>query len=311
MSVMTLTVAVCSAAGPSVAAAILAVASWQWLFMINVPLGIAGILLAWHSAPRNSPAGHRFDKFSAVLNALTFGLMLFGFDGLAHGASPLVIVCELSLGILAGFVFIRRQKGLAAPMLPVDLFRLPAFALSIATSICSYAAQTIAQIALPFFFQIAGGVSQSMVGLMITPWPAVIMIVAPVSGRLSDRYPAGLLCGIGLAILTVGLLLMLRIPPDAALGSVAWRMAICGIGFGFFQSPNVRAIVAAAPRNRSGVASGMMSTARLIGQTIGGVAVAMIFGFTHGEIAHGVQIALTVAAAASAAACVLSFLRLR
>ena len=311
MSVMTLTVAVCSAAGPSIAAAILSVAAWQWLFLANVPLGLAAILFAWHSAPGNVPAGHRFDKVSAILNALTFGLMLFGFDGLAHGAEPVVIATELGVGVLAGIAFVRRQKDLTAPMLPVDLFRLPAFALSIATSICSYAAQTIAQISLPFYFQIAGGVSQSMVGLMLTPWPAVIMIVAPVSGRLSDRYPAGLLCGVGLAILTAGLILMLQIAPDARLEDVAWRMAICGIGFGFFQSPNVRAIVAAAPRNRSGVASGMMSTARLIGQTIGGVTVAMIFGFTHGDITSGSRLALSTAAIASAAACVLSFLRLR
>ena len=311
MSVMTLTVAVCSASGPSVAAAILSIASWHWLFAFNVPLGLAGFWLAWKAAPRNPPAGHRFDKQSAVLNALTFGLLLIGFDGLGHGAHPLLIVAELGAGAIAGIVFVRRQNGLTAPMLPVDLFRVPAFALSVATSVCTYAAQTIAQIALPFYFQVAGGATQAAVGLMMTPWPAVIMIIAPISGRLSDRYPAGLLCGLGLAVLTGALCLMLRIAPDASLADVAWRMALCGIGFGFFQSPNVRAIVSAAPANRSGVASGMMSTARLTGQTIGGAVVAMIFGFTQGDIAAGVQSALIVAVVASGVACVLSFLRLR
>lgn len=311
MSIMTLTVAVCSASGPSVAAAILSVASWHWLFLMNVPIGVAGLALAWHAAPRNPPAGHRFDKVSAVLNALTFGLLLIGFNELGQGASPWLILGALAGGAVAGVAFVRRQQGLTAPMLPVDLFRLPAFALSVATSVSTYAAQTIAQIALPFYFQVAGGLPQGVVGLMMTPWPAVIMIVAPVSGRLSDKYPAGLLCGVGLMVLTTGLMLMFSVPPDASLGQVAWRMAWCGIGFGFFQSPNVRAIVGAAPRNRSGVASGMMSTARLTGQTIGGVVVAMVFGFTHGDIAGGVHIALTVAVVLSAAASVLSFLRLR
>ena len=311
MSVMTLTVAVCSTAGPPVAAAILSVASWHWLFLFNVPMGLLGLALAWYAAPRTPAAGHRFDRESAVLNALTFGLLLIGFDGLGHGANPLLIAAELAAGFVAGVAFVRRQRGLSAPMLPVDLFRLRAFALSIATSVSTYAAQTIAYIALPFYFQIAGGAAQSLVGWMVMPWPAVIMVIAPVSGRLSDRYPAGLLCGVGLAVLTAGLLLLLSLPPDAALGAVAWRMALCGIGFGFFQSPNVRAIVSAAPRNRSGVASGMMSTARLVGQTIGGVTVAMVFGFTHGDIAHGVHIALTVAAGLAAVACVFSFLRLR
>ena len=311
MSIMTLTVAVCSAAGPSVAAAILSVASWHWLFLMNVPIGIVGVALAWYATPSNPPEGHRFDKTSAVLNALTFGLLLIGFNEIGQGASPWVIGGALAAGAVAGVVFVRRQQGLTAPMLPVDLFRLPAFALSVATSISTYAAQTIAQIALPFYFQMAGGVSQGMVGLMMTPWPAVIMIIAPVSGRLSDKYPAGLLCGVGLVVLTTGLMLMFSVPPDASLGQVAWRMAWCGIGFGFFQSPNVRAIVSAAPRNRSGVASGMMSTARLTGQTIGGVVVAMTFGFMHGDIAGGVHVALTVAVVLSAVASVLSFLRLR
>lgn len=311
MSVMTLTVAVCSASGPSVAAAILSVATWPWLFAFNVPIGLVGFWFAWRAAPVNPGSGHTFDKTSAVLNAATFGLLLIGFDGLGHQANLLFVAAALAAGGLIGYAFVKRQQGLQAPMLPVDLFRLPAFALSVATSICSYMAQTIAQIALPFFFQLAGGLSQSMVGLMLTPWPAVIMIVAPVSGRMSDRYPAGLLCGVGLGVLSFGLGLMLMVSPDASLADVAWRMAICGIGFGFFQSPNVRALVGAAPKNRSGVASGMMSTARLTGQTIGGVTVAMIFALTHGDIAHGVHIALITAIVASTAACVLSFLRLR
>ena len=311
MSVMTLTVAVCSTAGPPVAAAILSVASWPWLFLFNVPMGLAAFALAWYAAPASPRARHRFDRESAVLNALTFGLLLIGFEGLGHGAHPLLIAGELAAGALAGFFFVRRQQGLSAPMLPVDLFRLPAFALSVATSVSSYAAQTIAYVALPFYFQIAGGAPQSLVGWMVMPWPAVIMVIAPVSGRLSDRYPAGLLCGVGLAILTAGLLLLWPLPPDASLGTVAWRMALCGIGFGFFQSPNVRALISAAPRNRSGVASGMMSTARLTGQTIGGVTVGMAFGLAHGDIAQGVHIAVAVAAAFSAVACVFSFLRLR
>ena len=311
MSVMTLTVAVCSAAGPSVAAAILSVASWHWLFAFNVPLGLVGIWLAWSAAPSTPGSNHRFDKFGAVLNALTFGLLLIGFDNLAHGAQPALAIAELAAGAVAGAVFVQRQKGQTAPMLPVDLFRIPAFALAVATSVCSYAAQTIAQISLPFYFLVAGGLSQAMVGWEITPWPAIIMIVAPVSGRLSDHYPAGLLCGVGLAILTAGLVLMLNVPPDAPFIDVAWRMALCGTGFGFFQSPNVRAIVAAAPRNRSGVASGVMSTARLTGQTIGGVIVAMAFAVTGGDIARGVKIALTVVAVCSAAACLVSFARLR
>ncbi|MDR3529077.1 MAG: MFS transporter, partial [Rhodopila sp.] len=305
-----LVVATSSAAGPSLAAAILSVASWHWLFTFNVPFGILAVWLALRSLPDTPKSFHPFDLASAALNAATFGLLLVGLDGIGHGQSAAWVAAELLGGTVAGVVFIRRQNRMAAPMLPVDLFRTPIFALSVATSVCSYAAQTAAYLALPFYFAVAGGMSQSRIGLLITPWPAVVVIVAPIAGRLSDKYPAGLLGGLGLAVLTAGLLLMLALPPDPPFVDVVWRMMVCGIGFGFFQSPNNRALIAAAPRSRSGVASGVVSTARLTGQTIGGVAVAVIFGFTHGDIAGGVGLALTVGAVFSGFACVISFLRL-
>lgn len=305
-----LVVATSSAAGPSIAAGILAVASWHWLFTFNVPLGLLALWLARSSLPDTPRAGHAFDYPSAVLNALTFGLLLVGLDGVGHGHDKWLVGGELAAGAVACVVFIRRQQTLPAPMLPLDLFRVPVFALSVGTSVCSYAAQTIAQLALPFYFQMAGGMSQTQIGLLITPWPAVVVFIAPLAGRLSDRYPAGLLGGMGLAVLTLGLLLALALPPDAPYPDVVWRMMVCGIGFGFFQSPNNRALIAGAPRHRSGAASGVVSTARLTGQTIGGVTVALVFALTHGDIPHGVAIALTAGATFSGAACLISFLRL-
>jgi MFS transporter, DHA2 family, multidrug resistance protein len=310
IATIALVVATCSAAGPSLAAAILAVASWHWLFTFNVPFGVLAVLLALRSIPDTPKSGHRFDLVSAALNAATFGLLLVGLDGIGHGQDAGWVAMELAGGSVACVVFIRRQNRMAAPMLPVDLFRTPVFALSVATSVCSYSAQTIAFLALPFYFAVAGGMSQSRIGLLITPWPAVVVIVAPIAGRLSDKYPAGLLGGIGLAVLTAGLLLMLALPPDPPFLSVVWRMMVCGIGFGFFQSPNNRALISAAPRSRSGVASGVVSTTRLTGQTIGGAVVAVIFALMHGNIAGGVDIALSVGATFSGFACVISFLRL-
>ena len=310
IATIALVVATCSAAGPSLAAAILAVASWHWLFTFNVPLGVIAVWLALRSIPDTPKSAHRFDLISAALNAATFGLLLVGLDGVGHGQSGLWVGLELGIGTVACVVFIRRQNRMAAPMLPVDLFRTPIFALSVATSVCSYSAQTAAFLALPFYFAVAGGMSQSHIGLLITPWPAVVVIVAPIAGRLSDRYPAGLLGGIGLAILTVGLALMLTLPANPPFFDVVWRMMVCGTGFGFFQSPNNRALISAAPRSRSGVASGVVSTARLTGQTIGGAIVTVVFALTHGDVAAGVDTVLTVGAAFSGFACVISFLRL-
>jgi DHA2 family multidrug resistance protein-like MFS transporter len=305
-----LVVATCSAAGPSLAAAILAVASWHWLFLFNLPFGVLAVWLALWSLPETPKSGYRFDVPSAVLNAATFGLLLVGLDGIGQSQNRILIAAELAVGTLAAVAFIRRQNRMAAPMLPVDLFRQPIFALSVVTSVCSYSAQTVAYLALPFYFAVAGGMSQSHIGLLITPWPAAVVIVAPIAGRLSDRYPAGLLGGLGLAVLAVGLVLMLGLPADPPFTDVVWRMMVCGIGFGFFQSPNNRALIAAAPRARSGAASGVVSTARLTGQTLGGVMVALVFGLNHGDVAASVTTALILGAICAGFACVVSFLRL-
>jgi MFS transporter, DHA2 family, multidrug resistance protein len=310
VAMMGLIVAVSSASGPSLAALILTVSSWHWLFLFNAPFGALAVWLALRALPETPRSGQKFDLISAGLNALTFGLLLLGLDGLGHGSERVMVAAELVVGVLAAALFISVQRTRTDPMLPVDLFRLPVFALSVGTSVCSYAAQTVAYLALPFYFQVAGGLSQSQVGLLITPWPAVVVIVAPLAGRLSDKYSAGLLGGLGLAVLTAGLLLARSLPPDAAFADVVWRMMVCGIGFGFFQSPNNRAIISAAPRHRSGAASGTLSTARLTGQTIGGVTVALVFGLTHGDIAAGVGLALLAGAVFSGVACGVSFFRM-
>jgi DHA2 family multidrug resistance protein-like MFS transporter len=311
VGISALVVATSSAAGPTVAAAILSVASWHWLYLMNIPLGIVAVALARRSLPYTPLSGARYDWLSAVLSAASFGLLLTGLDGFGHDEAHLFVATEFALGAIAAFVFIRRQNRLASPLLPVDLFRKPIFSLSVATSICSYAAQTIAYVTLPFYFAVGGDMSQARIGLLITPWPAVVVIIAPIAGRLSDRYPAGLLGGIGLAVLTGGLITLNLLPADPSFADAVWRMMIAGIGFGFFQSPNNRTLIASAPRHRSGVASGVLSTARLTGQTLGGVTVAVIFGLMAGHIGQEAHAALTVAAAFSGVACVISFLRLR
>ena len=311
VGISALVVATSSAAGPTIAAAILSIASWHWLYLMNIPLGIIAVLLATRSLPVTPLSGSRFDWISALLSAASFGFLLTGLDGFGHDEAHIFVAAEFILGAIATTIFIRRQNRMAAPLLPVDLFRKPIFALSVATSICSYAAQTIAYISLPFYFAVGGNMSQTQIGLLITPWPAVIVLIAPLAGRLSDRYPAGLLGGIGLAVLTVGLFVLNLLPSDPAFIDAVWRMMLSGIGFGFFQSPNNRALISAAPRSRSGVASGVLSTSRLTGQTLGGVTVAVIFGLMAGHIGEEVHTALTVAAAFSGIACVISFLRLK
>ena len=313
MGIIGLVVAAAAAAGPSVTAAILSVASWHYLFLLNVPLGGLALVMTLRSVPKTQGAGHQFDFTGAMLNAAGFGLMFLGANGLGHGGNAGLSMAELVAGMVIFWVFVRLQMFVAAPMLPVDLLLLPAFAMSAVTSVCAYVCQTLAFLALPFYFLYVGGRSQIETGLLLTPWPAALIVVAPLAGRLADRYPAGLLCGAGLAALTAGMLLLLRVPAEAGLTNVILPMLICGIGFGLFQSPNNRAFMASAPRERSGACAGMMTTSRLTGQTLGGLIVVLVFsaaGAGQDAIASGAIAAMSIGASFAAAAMAVSFWRL-
>jgi MFS transporter, DHA2 family, multidrug resistance protein len=308
-----LVVAASSAAGPSVAAGIMALGSWPWLFGVQVPLGVLSWWLSLRYLPPSPPSGHKFDPISALLNAVALGSFIPGLDGIGRGQSKPVVAAELAIGIIVGSIFVRRQLTLRAPMLPVDLFRRPVFALSVATATCVHAASMITLITLPFYFQYVAGMSPIEIGLLITPWPAVLVVVAPIAGRLADRYPAGLLGGLGLAVMTGGLLLVLLMPENVSRWDIAWRMAVCGIGFGFFQSPNNRLLIGSAPPDRAGAGSGMVSTARLVGQTIGSALVAVVFGLTHhaaDPVVLGSHVAIGLAAGFAALGTALSWARL-
>ena len=308
-----LVVAASSAAGPSVAAAIMAFGSWPWLFAVQVPFGALSWWLSLRYLPRSPPSGHKFDPASALLNAVALGTFIPGLDGIGRGQSVTMVLLELAIGIGVGTIFLRRQLTLRAPMLPVDLFRRPVFALSVATAVCVHGAAMITLITLPFYLQYVEGLSPIEIGMLITPWPAVLVVVAPIAGRLADRYPAGLLGGLGLAVMTVGLLLVLFLPEHASRLDIAWRMAVCGTGFGFFQSPNNRLLIGSAPPDRAGAGSGMVSTARLVGQTTGSALVAVVLGLTHNTphpVVLGTHVAIAVAAGFAALGTVLSWARL-
>jgi DHA2 family multidrug resistance protein-like MFS transporter len=144
-------------------------------------------------------------------------------------------------------------------------------------------------------------------GFLTTPWPLVVAIMAPIGGRLSDRYPAGLLGGIGLALLGIGMGLLAILPANPGVANIVWRMMVCGIGFGFFQTPNMKALMSSAPPHRSGGASGIVATARLIGQTTGAAFAALCFSLAGRD---GATLALALGAGFAAVGALVSFLRL-
>jgi DHA2 family multidrug resistance protein-like MFS transporter len=302
-----LVVATAFTLGPTIASGILAIGPWTWLFAINIPFGLAAILIGWRTLPRTPTATHAFDFLGALLAAACLGLFILGIGSAAHHARPGLVLIELVSAVLLGWVLIRRQADSPAPVLPIDLFRRPVFALSSATAICSFAVQGLAFVSLPFYFEDILGRSQVETGFFMTPWPLVVAIMAPIAGRLSDRHPAGILGGLGLALLGLGMGLLAMLPASPHVADIVWRMAVCGCGFGFFQAPNMKALMSSAPAARGGSASGVVATARLTGQTIGAALAALCFGLVGRE---GATVALVLGAVFAAAGCGMSVLRL-
>jgi DHA2 family multidrug resistance protein-like MFS transporter len=282
MAINAMVISVSAASGPTLAGLILSFASWNWLFLINLPLGIVALMLGWKLLPSNPPSNTKrsFDKISALGNALTFGLLIYTLEGVAHAENRMLIYIQFLLLLVIGTLYIRRQQKLATPILPVDLFKIPIFSLSIGSSTASFTAQMLAMVSLPFFLQNVLGFDAVEIGLLMTPWPLATILAAPLSSRLLERHVhPGLLGGIGMAIFAFGLSMLFFLPDNPEKWQLVWRMAICGMGYGLFQTPNNVTITASAPIARSGGASGMLGTARQLGQTLGATAVALIFRF--------------------------------
>ena len=311
MAINAMVISVSAASGPTLAGLILSVASWNWLFLINLPLGLIALLLGWKLLPNNHPCETKrsFDKISALGNALTFGLLIYTLEGVAHAENRTLILIQFILLIIIGFLYIRRQQKLTTPILPVDLFKIPLFSLSIASSTASFTAQMLAMVSLPFFFQNVLGFDAVEIGLLMTPWPLATILAAPLSSRLLERHVhPGVLGGMGMGIFAIGLSMLYILPENPEKWQIIWRMAVCGMGYGLFQTPNNVTITTSVPISRTGGASGMLGTARQLGQTLGATLVALTFRFFSED--KEFQMCILFAVIFAIASMILSILRI-
>ncbi len=307
-------VASATAAGPTIAGALLSVASWHWLFLINVPFGIAAFFIGRKYLPRNpgNKGERKFDWISAAANAAMFGLIFLALGGYKARGDELRLIVMLAIALIIGYCYVRREKGCEEPMLPVDLFHIRIFSLSIITSVCSFIAQMLAMVSIPFILMNSYGFSAISTGLLMTPWPLATMICSPFAARFVERHNAGATAAAGMAVFAAGLVALILTPSDSATElDIIWRMTLCGIGYGMFQTPNNIMMVSSTPVHRSGGAGGMQSTARLVGQTLGATLVTVIFAITAGSTATMVHSCLWAAFAFAIAAGTFSVLRTR
>jgi len=305
-------VAVTAASGPALGGAILSIGHWSWIFLMNIPLGLSALFLGWKLLPQNPPqeVKQKLDGQSVVLNAVFFGLLIYTIEQMAHDGFSTLLILQAVITVIVGVTYVRRQLKLPMPILPVDLFRIPIFAMSVGCSITCFTAQMLALVSLPFFMQHSLGLSVAQTGLMMTPWPLATTLTAPLAGRLIERVHPGLLGALGMGIFSLGLFLLATVGSISGTWELAWRMAVCGIGIGLFQTPNNVTITTSAPIQRSGGASGMLGTARVLGQTLGTAMVAVLFHLM-GNQGGGEVVCLWTALGLAATAGVVSMLRVK
>lgn len=295
----TLTVALASAAGPTIAAAIISVATWHWLFLLNIPIGIAVVVLGLATLPAAGKTDRPFDIVGSALNAVTVGAIVLAIHSFGQSAPLPVLAVEAAVaGVLIAFL-VRHQLAQAHPILPVDLMRIPIVRMSTIAAALVYVVQGLCYVVLPFRLVDEFGVSIGTLGVIMASWPLGVAALAPVAGRLAERHPPGTIGSAGLACLLVGLALVLMLPAGFALPDALWRMFMCGAGFGLFQASNSVAIINNAPPDRSGGAGATQGAARLVGQTVGAATAGALFGLAHAiATSLGLQIAILFATAA-------------
>lgn len=279
-------VAVTAASGPALGGAILSIGHWSWIFLLNIPLGLAALIIGWKLLPQNpsNKTVQKLDGQSVIMNAVFFGLLIYTIEEMAHDGFSTLLLLQGIVTLIVGITYIRRQLQIPMPILPVDLFRIPIFSISIGCSIACFTGQMLALVSLPFFMQHSLGLSVAQTGLLMTPWPLATTLTAPIAGRLIERVHPGILGAIGMSIFAIGLCMLATLGESCTQWDLAWRMGVCGIGIGLFQTPNNVTITTSAPIQRSGGASGMLGTARVLGQTLGTAIVAIIFHFIGNKV---------------------------
>lgn len=301
-----LLIASSTAIGPVLGGTILDILSWQWLFAINLIPGTLALVLAGKALPENVTSGLAgFDLPGAVLSATLLGSTIMMANSFSR---PHEALCWGLLALGSAVVFIWHIRRVRAPLLPPVIFHNGRFTLAALTSLASFISQGITFIALPFLFQTVYGYSPVVSALLFIPWPIGIVLIAPHAGRWADTFSAPLISTLGLVIFVVGLILLATLPATPAMWDICLRSLVCGIGFGCFQSPNNREMLANVSREYASYASGILSIARTFGQCLGAAVVGILLAVMSTE---AVNIALWIAVAASVASVVFSLSRLR
>jgi EmrB/QacA subfamily drug resistance transporter len=302
------------ALGPLVGGAVVSGLSWQWIFWINVPLGLVLVPLALRRLDETRGAGDRLDLpglglASAGLLGIVWGLV----RGNGQGWASPEIVGTLTAGAVLVFLFVLWELRTETPMLPMRFFRSRTFALTNVASLLMFFGMFGSVFLLAQFFQTVQGYSPFGSGLRILPWTAMPIFVAPIAGALSDRIGGRPLMALGLALQATGLGWLASF--DSATtpySSFVAPFVLSGMGMALFFAPVANVVLSAVRPEEEGQASGANNAIRELGGVFGVAVLASVFsrygGYASGQaFVNGLTPAIWVGAAVVAAGAVAAF----
>ena len=257
--------------GPSLGGFIAGHWGWHWVFLINLPVAVLGVTLAFTKLrPTERRGGQTFDLAGALLFASGLASLLLALSqaetwGWGDARTRLL----LAGGVLLLLLFIWQERRARQPMLPLWMFREPAFTSGIAASFLQFSATFVLTFLLPFYLQQYRGLSPGAAGAVMTAQPIAMVSVAGLAGWLSDRIGTRIPATLGMSTIAVGLWLVASSGAETPVAQVALCLAVIGLGAGLFSASNNSSIMGAAPRERQGVAAALQAAARNVGQMTG------------------------------------------
>ncbi|WP_246204824.1 MFS transporter [Altericroceibacterium indicum] len=268
-------VASSSALAPTLGGYIVANMSWEWVFMAAAPLAVISLILG-RALPDPVRRPLNPEWLSGVWSAVTMLLVIGGLQVATHGASHWPGTALCLLGVASAVMLVHRESRRSNPVVPVDLIRQPVIGLSALAAVTCFISSGALMLALPFRLEQTMGYSPDQVGLLLLPFPLTMLIIAPFAGWLSDRIAPTKLGVTGMGIAIVALFLMVIMPAQPGAFGIGWRLSLAALGFGLFFAPNSRLLIGRAPKDRAAAAGGLLSTSRLLGQTMAAVVVGIL-----------------------------------
>lgn len=270
MGLLAIAVSAGMTVGPTLGGVIVGAASWRWIFLINVPIGIFASILSWQAIPGSSPRDQKFDPLGAMLSFVAFFPLLLALSqGAEWGWDNPAVVAMFVVFVVAGAGFLAVERRVVQPMLDLSLFQVRLFSAGLLSATASFVVTAAVLFVMPFYLQTAHGIGVSTAGLLMTPIPLGMVVFGPISGVLSDRIGSRVLSTAGLLVGAVAAYSLTRLSLSSGFPGIAVRLALIGAGIGLFQSPNSSAVLGTVPPFRLGVASGTLATSRNIGQVMG------------------------------------------